>query len=186
VTFAGYQNLALPLVSPLLRGAKVLRRSGRPRLARDRGGKILGEHICTPRPDRQEPNMTDIETEVTTKISPRPYVDTVSRFQGILDAKGVKVFAVIDQRAEARGVGLDLRDTTLVVFGSPVAGTPVMANAPLAALDLPLKVLIWADNGQVKVSYTPPTELARRYRLSNELATRLAAIDALTDALVAP
>jgi uncharacterized protein (DUF302 family) len=129
-------------------------------------------------------HTTDVQTAVTTKISPRPFADTVSRLTSILDAKGMKIFGVIDQRAEARTAGLDLRDTTMVIFGSPAAGTPVMAAAPLAALDLPLKVLIWADDDQVKVSYVPPDELGRRYRLSDDLTARLAGIDALTDALV--
>jgi uncharacterized protein (DUF302 family) len=129
---------------------------------------------------------TTDEPAVTTKTSPRPFADTVSRFTSILDAKGVKVFGVIDQRAEARNAGLDLRDTTLVIFGNPAAGTPVMAAAPLAALDLPLKVLIWADDRQVKVTYVPPAEVGRRYDLSDDLTARLAAIDALTDALVSP
>jgi uncharacterized protein (DUF302 family) len=126
------------------------------------------------------------DAEVTTKISPRSFGDTVSRFTGILDAHGVKVFAVIDQRAEARSAGQDLRDTTLVIFGNPAAGTPVMAAVPLAALDLPLKVLIWADNGQVKVSYIPPAEVGRRYDVSDELTAKLGAVDTLTDALVSP
>jgi uncharacterized protein (DUF302 family) len=122
----------------------------------------------------------------TTKISPRPVTETVSRLTGILSAKGLKVFAVIDQAAEARQAGLELRETVLIVFGNPAAGTPVMAAAPLSALDLPLKVLIWADGGQTKVSYFGPAALAARYDLSPELAAHLAAIDPLTDALIAP
>lgn len=130
-------------------------------------------------------DMTDSQPGVTTKISPRTFADTVSRLTNILAAKGMKTFAVIDQRAEARAAGLDMRDTTLVLFGNPAAGTPVMTAAPLSALDLPLKVLIWADDGQVKVSYVPPAELERRYDLSDDLAARLAGINALTDTLVA-
>ena len=130
--------------------------------------------------------MTDwTENEVTTKVSPRPVAATVSRLTGILAAKGMKVFAVIDQSAEARGAGLKLRDTTLVIFGSPVAGTPVMDAAPLAALDLPLKVLIWADGSRTNVTYYSPAALAKRYGLSEELEAQLAGIDQLTDALVA-
>ena len=94
------------------------------------------------------------------------------------------VFAVIDQQAEAQKAELDLRETTLVIFGSPVAGTPVMAAAPLAALDLPLKVLVWADGVQTKVSYLGPAGLAARYGLAPELASKLAGIDAVTDTLV--
>jgi uncharacterized protein (DUF302 family) len=98
----------------------------------------------------------------------------------------VKVFAVIDQTAEASQVGMQLRETTLVVFGNPAAGTPVMAAAPLVALDLPLKVLIWDDAGQTKVTYYGPAALAARYDLNADLTAKLAVIDPLTDALVGP
>ena len=123
---------------------------------------------------------------IVTKLSRRPVADTVARLTGMISAKGMRLFAVIDQRAEARQAGLDLRETTLVMFGSPAAGTPVMAAAPLAALDLPLKVLVWADEGQTKVSYDAPAALAARHHLGADLAVNLAGIDALTDALVAP
>jgi uncharacterized protein (DUF302 family) len=125
------------------------------------------------------------ETQVTTKVSPLSVAATVSRLTGILSAKGMKVFAVIDQSAEASEAGLRLRDTTLVIFGNPMAGTPVSDAAPLAALDLPLKVLVWADGSRTNVTYYSPAAIAARYELSNELAAKLAGIDALTDALVA-
>jgi len=126
------------------------------------------------------------EPDVVTKISPRSVAETVTRLTDLIAARGQKVFAVIDQRAEALTAGLDLRDTTLVIFGSPAAGTPVMEAAPLAALDLPLKVLIWAgDDGGANVSYYAPAALAARHHLSGDLASRLAGIDPLTDALVA-
>jgi len=126
------------------------------------------------------------ETGVVTKLSPQPVADTVARLTDLIAAKGMKLFAVIDQSAEAREAGLQLRDTTLVLFGSPAAGTPVMAAAPLAALDLPLKVLIWADEGQTRVSYYSPAALAARHHLGADLAARLAGIDPLTDPLIAP
>ena len=128
----------------------------------------------------------DSEAGVVTKVSPRSFADTVARLQELLAEKNVKLFSVIDQRAEARGAGLDLRDTTLVIFGNPAAGTPVMDAAPLSALDLPLKVLIWDDAGQTKVSYYAPATLAARHHLSADLAARLAAVDPITEALVAP
>jgi uncharacterized protein (DUF302 family) len=125
------------------------------------------------------------ETQVVTKVSPRSVADTVSRLTGILAAKQMKVFAVIDQSEEARGAGLKLRETTLVIFGNPAAGTPVMDAAPLAALDLPLKVLIWADGTRTNVTYYSPAAIAARYGLSAELAPNLVGIDPLTDALIA-
>ncbi len=129
--------------------------------------------------------MNDTEPDVVSKTSPKSVADTVAKLTEMISANGMKIFAVIDQSAEARAAGLDLRDTTLVIFGSPVAGTPVMDASPLAALDLPLKVLIWADDGQTKVTYYSPSSVAARHHLSAELASRIAGIDPLTDALVA-
>jgi uncharacterized protein (DUF302 family) len=123
---------------------------------------------------------------LVTKLSPRPVAATVARLTELIATKGMTLFAVIDQQAAARGAGLELRDTTLVLFGSPTAGTPVMEAEPLAALDLPLKVLIWDDGGQATVTYTAPETLAARYHLSDDLAARLAGIGPLTDALIAP
>ena len=109
-------------------------------------------------------DKTWTEPGVITKVSPRSVADTVSRLTHLATGKGLKVFGVIDQRA---------------------AGTPVMVAAPLSALDLPLKVLIWSDNGQTNVTYYAPDALAARHRLSPDLAARLAGIDPLTDAVVA-
>jgi len=127
----------------------------------------------------------DDANRTITKLSPLPVDATVRKFLEILASHRLKVFAVIDQRAEARLVGLELRATTLVIFGNPIAGTPVMESSPLAALDLPLKVLVWADGAQTKVSYTATDSLMARYRIADALRANLSAIDALTDALIA-
>ena len=121
---------------------------------------------------------------ITTKASPRSTKETVARLTDLIDARGMKLFAVIDQAEEARNVGLQLRPTTLVIFGNPAAGTAVDA-VPLSALDLPLKILVWADGDQTKVSYPAPPTVAARYQLGPDLAQKLAGIDPLTDALVA-
>jgi uncharacterized protein (DUF302 family) len=98
----------------------------------------------------------------------------------------LKLFAVIDQSAEASAAGLTLRETVLVIFGNPAAGTLVMQAAPLSALDLPLKILVWADGAQTKVSYVAPAALGARYGLTAGLTAKLAGIGPLTDALIAP
>ena len=130
--------------------------------------------------------MSVDEPGVVTKLSPRTVGDTVARLTDMLAAKGVKLFDTIDQRAAAREVGLDLRETVLMIFGNPAAGTPVMMAAPLSALDLPLKVLIWDDEGQTKVTYYAPAALAARHHLNADLAAKLSVVDPLTDALIAP
>lgn len=121
---------------------------------------------------------------IVTKRSPWSVTDTVARLTAVVAAKGMKVFAVIDHSGEASAVGLELRDTKVVIFGNPQAGTPVMQAAPLAALDLPLKVLVWADGNQTMVSYTEPSALANRYKLTHELASRLVGIDAVTNVVI--
>src|SRR5215469_1775560 len=132
--------------------------------------------------------MTDdrmvTEADVVTKLSPQPVPATVAKLTSMLSEKGIRLFAIIDQAAEARQAGLTLRETTLVIFGSPTAGTPVMDASPLSALDLPLKVLIWADGDQTKVSYYAPAALAASHHLTADLAANLSGINALTDALV--
>src|SRR6202007_3209750 len=108
--------------------------------------------------------------QLVTKVSPRSVEDTVTRLSEVLGAKNVKLFAVIDHSGEAAKVGLDLRDTKVVIFGAPQAGAPGMQAVPVGALDLPLKVLVWDDDGQTKLTYTAPATLAARYGLSDDLA----------------
>jgi uncharacterized protein (DUF302 family) len=132
------------------------------------------------------PRLTHIVTGdiITTKLSSRSVAAVVEHLESLASERGLKVFAVIDHSGEAHEHGLPLRDTKVVIFGSPTAGTPVMEAAPLAALDLPLKILVWDDEGQTKVSYVKPSALAARYGLSEELSRRLGSIDALTDLIV--
>ncbi|MBV9050325.1 MAG: DUF302 domain-containing protein [Solirubrobacterales bacterium] len=85
-------------------------------------------------------------------MSPWSVEESVARLSAIVAAQGIKLFATIDHSGEAEAAGLNLRDTKVLIFGSPAAGTPVMQAAPLAALDLPLKVLVWADGHQTKLT----------------------------------
>ncbi len=96
----------------------------------------------------------------------------------------MEVFAVIDHSGKARDVGLDLRDTKLVIFGSPSAATPVIDAAPLAALDLPLRVVVWEDGYQTLVSYPAPAAVARRYGLDGDLAKAFSSIDVVISAVI--
>jgi len=92
--------------------------------------------------------------------------ETVARLVNRLETKDIKVFARIDQQAEARSVGLDLRPTELVIFGDPKGGTPLMQKFPELALDLPLKALVYQDDGgKVWVLLNSPEHLAERYGL---------------------
>lgn len=125
----------------------------------------------------------DVDAGIVTITSRSTVSDTVARLSDLAAARGMDIFAVIDHSGEARRVGLELRETKLVIFGSPTAGTPVMVASPLAALDLPLKVLVWDDDGQTKLSYTAPGTLATRHHLSDAMGQRLSGISSIVDAV---
>ncbi|MBV9001488.1 MAG: DUF302 domain-containing protein [Solirubrobacterales bacterium] len=123
--------------------------------------------------------------QLVTKPSPFSVADTVARLSALIADKGIKLFGVIDHSGEAHTRGLELRDTKVVMFGNPEGGTPVMQVAPQAALDLPLKVLVWDDDGHTKLTYADPAAVAARYDVPADLLAPLRAIHALTDAVIA-
>jgi uncharacterized protein (DUF302 family) len=105
---------------------------------------------------------------------------TVERLKGILQAKGVNLFALVDHSGEAEKVGLKMPPTKLLIFGSPKAGTPVMLAAPSIAIDLPLKILVWEDTqGKVWVSYNGPAYLQARHGVPQELLQNIAVVETL-------
>ncbi len=119
---------------------------------------------------------------MVTKSSRYPYADTVVRLMTALKESGNTVFASIDQAAAAASVGLTLRPTALIVFGNPKAGTPFMDAVPLSGLDLPLKFLVWEENGTVSVAYETMSEIAKRYEVAG-LDDRIEIIDGALDKL---
>ena len=105
---------------------------------------------------------------------------TVEKLKGILQAKSVTLFALVDHSGEAQSVGMKMRPTKLLIFGSPKAGTPLMLAAPTSAIDLPLKILIWEDaRGKVWVSYNSPAYLQARHGIPEELLQNIAVVETL-------
>jgi uncharacterized protein (DUF302 family)/uncharacterized membrane protein YidH (DUF202 family) len=105
---------------------------------------------------------------------------TVEKLKGILNAKGVTLFALVDHSGEAEKAGMKMPPTKLLIFGSPKAGTPVMLAAPSIAIDLPLKVLVWEDSsGNVWVSYNSPAYLQKRHNVPDELMQNIALVETL-------
>jgi len=110
--------------------------------------------------------------------------ETVRKLEALLDAKGVKLFALIDHSGEAQKVGMQMRPTKLLIFGNPKAGTPLMIASPTVAIDLPLKILVWEDaEGHVLISYNSPAYLQARHALPPELVGNIAVVEALTKLL---
>jgi uncharacterized protein (DUF302 family) len=106
--------------------------------------------------------------------------ETVTKLEGILQAKGITLFALVDHSGEAAKAGMKMRPTKLLIFGNPRAGTPVMLAAPSSAIDLPLKILVWEDDqGKVWITYNSPTYLQTRHKLPADLLQNIAVIEPL-------
>jgi uncharacterized protein (DUF302 family) len=110
------------------------------------------------------------------QVTSRYSVDeTVRRLEAAFAEKGMRVFAVIDHSGEAEKVGLEMRPTKVVIFGSPKGGTPLMVAAPSLAIDLPLKALVAEDaEGKVSVTYNDPEYLRERHGVPEELIKNIA------------
>jgi uncharacterized protein (DUF302 family)/uncharacterized membrane protein YidH (DUF202 family) len=105
---------------------------------------------------------------------------TVDKLKGILEAKGITLFALVDHSGEAAKAGMEMRPTKLLIFGSPKAGTPVMVASPSIAIDLPLKILVWEDShGEVWLSYNKPAWIMERHSVPPELLKNIAGVEAL-------
>lgn len=117
--------------------------------------------------------------------STRDFTQTVNALDSAITAANLKTFGRVDHAANARGVSLDLRPTTVFIFGNPQVGTRLMQCEQTIAIDLPLKVLVWEDSTRaVFVGYEPPARLAERHRVQgcreviDRMATALASLAA--------
>lgn len=131
--------------------------------------------------------MTTAAANGIVTIAGRNSVDQiVLKLEEILAAKGVKLFAMVDHSGEAEKAGLRMPPTKLLIFGNPKAGTPLMLASPLAAIDLPLKILVWEDSdGKVWVSYNSPAWLQSRHGFPSELVGNIAVVEGLASAAAA-
>ena len=117
---------------------------------------------------------------IIDKPSKHTVDETVDRLKDMLKAKGVTLFALADHSGEAEKVGMKMRPTKLLIFGSPKAGRPLMLADPHAALDLPLKILAWeGGEGKVWLSYNSTKFLQERYGLRQDLVQNIEVVETL-------
>ena len=117
---------------------------------------------------------------LTRVASPHSVEETVERLESLLKERNLQLFAFIDHSGEAEKVGLTMRPTKLLIFGSPKGGTPVMGAAPTIAIDLPLKALVSQDeSGQVWVTYNTPEYLQQRHDVPGDLVKNISGVGAL-------
>jgi uncharacterized protein (DUF302 family) len=135
----------------------------------------------------QTPADTSAPEGVVSIASAFSVNETAIHIEQALTRAGMTLFAAIDHSGEAARVGLAMQETRLLIFGNPKGGTPLMVAAPLLALDLPLKALVWQDAAeQVWVSYLSPAWLAQRYHIPADLARNIAGMEPLLAAAIQP
>jgi uncharacterized protein (DUF302 family) len=109
--------------------------------------------------------------------------ETMDRLESLAKKRGLTVFARINFAKDAAAAGLSMQPTQLLILGSPAAGTPLMVAAPGTALDLPLKVLAWADAAnRCWVSFNTPEYLQRRHGFPAEMMANIAGLEKLVQA----
>lgn len=110
-----------------------------------------------------DPKVNPASSDVVVRTSPYDFADTFARLRSQIIAHGARIFAVIDHAAGAESASLHMPATTVVIFGNPAVGTPIMMEAPDVALDLPSRVLVRQAGNVVEVVYTAPAALAARH-----------------------
>jgi uncharacterized protein (DUF302 family) len=124
---------------------------------------------------------------IITKESAFSFNETLARLQETIQEKGLTLFARIDHSVEAELAGLSMQPASVLIFGNPKAGTPLMVASPLVALELPLRALVWQDNtGNVQISYANPAFLAERFALPDDLRANIAGVGALIEGALRP
>ena len=117
----------------------------------------------------------DAENGLINLASKHPVDETMQRLETLLGERGVTIFARVDHSGEAAKVGLAMRPTKLLIFGSPKGGTPLMQATPTVAIDLPLKALFWEDpSGKVWLTSNDPQYLQHRHNFPAELLPNIA------------
>lgn len=110
--------------------------------------------------------LTDTQNGIIRRKMDGDFEEIWKRLIGIIEAEKIPVFAVIDHKANATEVGLDMTDARVLIFGNPKVGTGLMQANPEIALDLPLKFLLWKSPDGVILSWNSPAWLAERFGIN--------------------
>jgi uncharacterized protein (DUF302 family) len=112
--------------------------------------------------------------------SPHTVLETLARLEAVVQAKGIAILAMIDHSGDAAKADIQMAPTKLLIFGNAKAGTPIMLASPSAAIDLPLKALVWQDkSGKVWLSYNSPAYLKKRHDIPENRLPNIAGIEAI-------
>lgn len=124
--------------------------------------------------------MQNEEVGLIVVPSTHSFSETLRRLLSAIQAKGLKVFSVVDHSGEAAKAGLSMNPTQVIIFGAPKGGTPVMVAAPSSAIDLPLKILVSQDEeNKVWLTFNSPEYLRDRHQIPDDLVKNISGVGAL-------
>lgn len=121
-----------------------------------------------PTPAKVEPAPCPLNTGLMTTDSAHSFEDTLTLLEKAIETKGLTLFTRIDHADNASNAGLSLQPTTVVLFGNPKAGTPLMQSSRTTAIDLPQKMLVWVDDNGTHLTYNAPSYLADRHGITDQ------------------
>ena len=125
--------------------------------------------------------------DIVEHVSAVPFDATLERLAAAIARAGLVLFSRIDHQTGARDAGLEMPPATVLVYGHPKGGTPVMLAAPLTALDLPLRVLVRVrDDGRTAIAFRAIGAVLRQFGVPDPLASRLEPAQQLLVDAVAP
>lgn len=128
--------------------------------------------------------MSVTKNGIVQVMSEHSFADTFGRLESSVVSRGLTVFARIDFSGDAKKAGLATRNTRLLIFGNPKAGTPLMVAAPSIAIDFPLKILVSEDeNGKTWMSYNSPQYLKDRHNVPPELLKNISGIVGIVESV---
>jgi uncharacterized protein (DUF302 family) len=131
--------------------------------------------------------MSDSQQEIAELASPFSFDITLERLVDAIATSGMTLFAQIDHAANARSVGATMPPTTVLIYGNAKGGTPIMLTTPLAALDLPMRVLVReGSNGKTSIAFHPITTLLGRAGVPADAAARLEPAQSLLSSAITP
>ncbi|WP_045388580.1 DUF302 domain-containing protein [Falsirhodobacter sp. alg1] len=127
--------------------------------------------------------------EWVIKQSTSDVTSTADRMEAVIEASPAKLVARVDHQAAAKGADLEMGPATVLIFGNPALGTPLMQADPRSAMDLPIRVLVWEEDGKTNIGYLSTDTLKERYSLddASEIVDSMAQVlDRLTDMALQP
>jgi uncharacterized protein (DUF302 family) len=95
--------------------------------------------------------------------------ETLARLKADVQAKGIRLFDLIDQAGLGAQANLKTARSTLVLFGNPPLGVQFLQSNPYAGLDWPVRMLVVEQSdGSVWIAWSDFSFIRSRYAIADK------------------